>query len=214
MKKIWLRIEFLFIFIAIPLLVNLNLDIVSPIIVMSFVFIYVSILSFFNKKLQKKKIFAFHLHHHKLLGALYSRILISMSFIMVFILVYDHFLIFKMLKEDPLLWAILIFAYPIFSVIPQEIIFRSFFFARYKKIFKRYPLVLISALSFSFSHLIFHNWIAIFFTFIGGLYFAITYHQTKSLLLVVLEHSIYGIFLFTIGFGEFLDFEQMKDKVF
>ncbi|MDF1880173.1 CPBP family intramembrane metalloprotease [Sulfurimonas sp. MAG313] len=211
MKNFWLRVEFLFIFIALPLLGYLNPKYISPIPVLIFILSYVFYLSLRHKKIRKRNIFTFHHHHHKLLKGIYNRILVSLIVLMVAIIFYDHHLIFKMILQDPLLWIILLFIYPLFSVIPQEIIFRSFFFARYKKIFKRYPLVFMSAASFSFSHIIFNNWIAIIFTFIGGLYFAISYHQTKSLLVVVIEHSIYGLFLYTIGFGEFFDFNAMQD---
>ena len=209
MEKFWLRIEFLFIFITLPLLGYLNPEHISPIPVLIAVLSYVFILSLRHKKIRKKNIFTLHRHHHKLLNGIYNRILVSLIIMMMAILFYDHYLIFKMIFKDPLLWMILLFVYPVFSVIPQEIIFRSFFFARYKKIFQRYTLVFMSAASFSFSHIIFENWIAIIFTFIGGLYFAVSYHETKSLLIVVVEHSIYGLFLYTIGFGEFFDFNAM-----
>ena len=209
MKNFWLRVEFLVIFICLPLLGYVYPKYISPIPVLIAVLTYVFYLSLRHKKIRKKNIFTFHIHHHKLLRSIYNRILASLIIMMLAIMFYDHYLIFKMIFKDPLLWLVLLFVYPIFSVIPQEIIFRSFFFTRYKKIFKRYPMVFMSAASFSFSHIIFENWIAITFTFIGGLYFAISYHQTKSLLIVVIEHSIYGLFLYTIGFGEFFDFNAM-----
>jgi len=210
MKKFWLRVEFLFIFVAIPVLVDLNAQIFSPIPVLVCILLYILLLNLYHKKLRKKEIFKFYLEHRRLFNEVYNRVLISLIFLMLFILLYDQYLIFKMLFKDPVLWFTLLFIYPVFSVVPQEIIFRSFFFARYKKIFKRYVLVFMSAASFSFAHLVFHNWFAIIFTFIGGLFFAITYHQQRSLLLVVIEHTIYGLFLYTIGYGEFFSFEKMR----
>jgi len=209
MEKFFLRVEFLFIFVALPLLGYLHPRYISPIPVLISILGYVFFVSLRHKKIRQKNIFTLHHHHHKLLSSIYNRILVSLIVMMVAILFYDHYLIFKMIMKDPLLWLALLFVYPVFSVLPQEIIFRSFFFARYKKIFQRYSLVLMSAASFSFSHIIFENWIAIIFTFIGGLYFAMSYHQTKSLLIVVIEHSIYGLFLYTIGFGDFFDFSAM-----
>lgn len=211
MKKFWLRVEFLFIFVAIPLLINFDAHTFSPFLLLGLVLIYIVVLNLGSKKLQKKSIFIFHHHHHNLLPDIYTRVFSSFAVMIIFIIFYDHYLIFNMMIKDPWSWLILLFMYPILSVIPQEIIFRSFFFARYKKIFAKYLLVFMSAASFSFVHIIFHNPIAIVFTFIGGLYFAISYHQTKSLLLVVVEHSIYGMFLYTIGFGEFFDFDEMNE---
>lgn len=210
MKKFWLRVEFLFIFIALPLLVDLNPKIFSPIPILIGILIYILLIHLRHQPLRKKKIFKFYYEHRYLFSEVYNRVLVSLILLMLFIFLYDEYLIFKMLFKNPVLWFMLLFIYPIFSVIPQEIIFRSFFFARYKKIFKAYVLVFMSAVSFSFAHIVFHNWFAIIFTFIGGLYFAISYYQTKSLLLVVIEHTIYGLFLYTIGYGEFFSYEKMR----
>jgi hypothetical protein len=38
-------------------------------------------------------------------------------------------------------------------------------------------------------------------SFFGGLLFAHTYHTSKSLALVWLEHTLYGWTLFTLGLG-------------
>jgi membrane protease YdiL (CAAX protease family) len=210
MKKFWLRVEFLFLFVAIPLLINFDPHTFHPFLLLGLVLVYILFLNLRLKKIRKKKIFTFYHHHHLLLPDISKRIFASLAVMIVFIIFYDHYLMFNMIKKDPWSWLILIVLYPILSVVPQEIVYRSFFFARYKKIFAKYFLVFMSAASFSFAHIIFHNYIAVIFTFIGGLYFAISYQQTKSLLLVVVEHSIYGMFLYTIGFGEFFDFDAMN----
>jgi hypothetical protein len=40
-------------------------------------------------------------------------------------------------------------------------------------------------------------------TFFGGYLFAYTYAKTRSLLLVSIEHALYGCLLYTIGLGRF-----------
>jgi len=114
----------------------------------------------------------------------------------------DMFLSF--IRDRPAFWALVMVAYPLLSVIAQEIIFRSFFFQRYKKIFPT-PLLMIlaSAILFGAAHLIFQNWVAPLMCLIGGLFFAQTYHKTRSLWLVVIEHALYGDFLFTVGLGRY-----------
>lgn len=105
-------------------------------------------------------------------------------------------------SEKPALWALVMVAYPMLSVLPQEIVYRSFFFRRYTPLFgEGNRMIMASALLFGFAHIILFNWIAVAFSFIGGILFALTYQRNRSLLLVTLEHSLYGNFIFTIGLG-------------
>jgi membrane protease YdiL (CAAX protease family) len=106
--------------------------------------------------------------------------------------------------ERPVLWLAVMTLYPILSVIPQELLFRSFFIERYAVLFARPRLrILLSGLCFGLSHLILNNWVAPSFTAIGGVIFAYGYFQHRSLKWAVIEHSLYGCFVFTIGFGWF-----------
>ncbi len=208
MKKFWLKIEWGAIFVLIPLLMLLFPHAMTPVQVLLGVLAYIFYLYTRHAKLRKKPIFVFSFSHHRLLGEIYNRLVISIILLSLIILIYDDSLLFNLLINKPDLWVLLLVIYPIFSVFPQEIIYRSFFFARYKKIFRHSRLIWMSALSFSFAHIIFLNFFAVFFTFVGGLFFALSYGRTRSLFLVVAEHSIYGIFLYTIGYGEFFIYER------
>jgi membrane protease YdiL (CAAX protease family) len=113
-------------------------------------------------------------------------------------------LLFSFMRAYPLFWALVMVLYPLLSVIPQEIIFRAFFFRRYDAIFPaRAAMVLASGLAFGAAHLIFHNWVAPALCAVGGIFFADTYARHRSLLLVSLEHSLYGCFIFTVGLGHY-----------
>jgi membrane protease YdiL (CAAX protease family) len=68
--------------------------------------------------------------------------------------------------------------------------------------------ILINAGLFSLAHLFFRNALVMLLTFLGGILFALTFKKTKSTLLVSIEHSIYGCWLFTVGMGEILGFPQ------
>lgn len=107
-------------------------------------------------------------------------------------------------RERPLFWAVVMVAYPLLSVIPQEIIFRSFFFARYTKLFPApAAMVIASGVMFGAAHLIFYNWVAPALCLIGGIMFAQTYGKTRSLAMACIEHAMYGCFLFTLGLGRY-----------
>ena len=109
---------------------------------------------------------------------------------------------FYLVRHNPIMLLMISIFYPIFSVIPQGLAYRSLFFHRYGKLFSnKYQLILTSALLFSFGHILYKNWLVLLLTFIAGLVFAYRYYQTKSLLVSILEHSLYGIWLFTSGLG-------------
>ncbi len=113
---------------------------------------------------------------------------------------YDKFFILPYI--DFKLWLLLIITYPFLSALPQEIIFRVFFFQRYSKLFKsKNYLIFTNALIFGLVHSIYLNYLIIIITFIGGIILARNYYYHKSLLLVSIEHSLLGIFIFSIGLG-------------
>jgi hypothetical protein len=101
-------------------------------------------------------------------------------------------------------WLMVLIMYPIFSVIPQGITHRAFLFHRYRMLFKGWPMVLVSAAAFSYMHIVFKNPLALLLTFVGGILFAKTYKDSNSLLISLIEHALYGNYLFTIGLGKYL----------
>ncbi len=107
-----------------------------------------------------------------------------------------------LLRHNPPLWALIMITYPLFSVVPQEIIYRAFFFHRYSSLFahKRLSVVTNAAL-FAFAHILFRNWVAVIGSFVAGLLWATTYLGSRSLPVVSIEHALYGNFVFTLGIG-------------
>ena len=115
--------------------------------------------------------------------------------------------LYVVILNKPLLWVMILFIYSFFSVYPQELIYRTFFFQRYKFLFKNERLfIFINAILFSLAHIFFKNALVMVLTFLGGILFAVTYKKTQSTLLVTIEHAIYGSWLFTVGMGDMLGF--------
>lgn len=109
--------------------------------------------------------------------------------------------------NKPLLFVAILGIYTFLSVWPQEVIYRTFFFARYRDLFpSKNLLIFVNAIVFSLAHIFFKNTLVLVLTFIGGLLFAYTYVKTKSTTLVSIEHALYGNWLFTVGMGEMLAF--------
>jgi membrane protease YdiL (CAAX protease family) len=126
---------------------------------------------------------------------------------LIYVLIFDSKNLFVMPINKPLVWVIILFVYSFLSVYPQELIYRTFFFQRYKDLFKNEALfILVNAALFSLAHLFFKNTLVMILTFVGGVLFALTFKKTKSTLLVSIEHAIYGCWLFTVGMGEMLGF--------
>jgi membrane protease YdiL (CAAX protease family) len=113
--------------------------------------------------------------------------------------------LFDLVRTRPRLWILVMVLYPVLSVYPQEIVYRAFFFQRYAELLPTAAIRIgASALAFAIGHVMFPRpWIAMSLTFVGGLLFAYHYEGSHSLLLVSVEHGLFGQLIFTIGLGRF-----------
>ena len=120
--------------------------------------------------------------------------------------------LFSFPRERPLIYLYVMIWYPLLSVVPQELLYKTLFFERYKMLFRSpWAMVMASAIFFGFMHIIlvpnifvFEAWLPVFMTTIAGLLMAHTYFRTRSLVLVSLEHALYGCWAYTIGMGMYL----------
>ena len=105
----------------------------------------------------------------------------------------------------PTLWLMIMALYPLLSVIPQELVFRTFFFHRYGPLFGdwKWMGVGINGLLFGFAHIIFDNWIAVTGSAVVGAIIAYRYWVTRSFWAAWLEHTLYGCLIFTVGLGRY-----------
>lgn len=111
-------------------------------------------------------------------------------------------LLLQLPRQRPALWVVALLLYPLLSVYPQEVIFRTFLFHRYASLFTNpRGMILASGIVFGIAHLFFANWLAPVLTTLGGILFAATYQRSESTLQAFLEHSLWGDFLFTVGLG-------------
>ena len=126
---------------------------------------------------------------------------ILLFFFTLFIFPEKLFIIQK--NNEQLIYKIFLF-YPLLSAFPQEFIFCTFFFNRYKNLFHtKREMIVMSALIFCLAHIYFINLVAPLLSLFGGFLFAYTYNKTKSLFITTIEHSLYGNTLFFIGLGWF-----------
>ena len=106
--------------------------------------------------------------------------------------------------------SFLLLFYLLFSVIPQEIIFRFLFFYKYKDYFNKFEILLLNSLVFSFCHLIYFDIYILIFSFFGNLLFTLNYMKNKSLLVVIVEHFLLGQTLIILGFFDNFNFSLIK----
>ena len=122
----------------------------------------------------------------------------------IFLIGVDLENIFYLPINSPRLWIFIMIAYPIVSVVPQELIYRPLFFVRYESILPSgRSLVLLNAICFCLIHLFYWNFVALFLTFVAGIIFSQIYNENRNFLEVVLYHSVGGCIIFTTGLGQY-----------
>lgn len=127
----------------------------------------------------------------------------------VILMRFDPSLLFKMPRTKPLVWISILFIYSFLSALPQELVYRKFFFMRYENLFSNRKLFLfLNVLCFSLCHLFLKNLWVIIITLLGGILFTYTYEKIRSVKWVFLEHSTYGYLVFTVGLGTMLAFPE------
>ncbi|MEO9571272.1 MAG: CPBP family intramembrane glutamic endopeptidase [Polaribacter sp.] len=198
-------IELLIIFVSIP--ISFAFD-YSPIIKLAIGLFGFSYILFILLKVEKIKFrIQKNINWKKFWPSIFMKFQVIAIITTCFVWFTNKESLFTVVLNKPLMWLAILIFYSFLSVYPQEIIYRTFFFKRYQVLFKNeHVFILINALIFSLAHLLFKNTLVLFLTFLGGILFAITYNKTKSTLLVSIEHSIYGCWLFTVGMGNLLGF--------
>lgn len=199
--KIARWLELLSVYIGIPLLLKFDILPVYKLVPLFMVFLFYLFVLLRDKTFKRKQ---FRLNGFDA----WIMILWRTVIMLLFLLLFTRFVFPSQYFELPLtnknLWLLLVFTYPFLSVIPQEFVFRVYFYHRFQGLIgNRNILILLNALLFSFSHIMFENWVALVLTFIASILFSLTYLRYRSFTIVVLEHAIYGVLIFTIGPGAF-----------
>lgn len=192
------KLEFFFIFLIIPstiffldssIIIFLSLYLVS---ILSLVILYFD-KTFLFTSLKKKIDWTFVI--------IFSVIFFFLGFF--YVLLVDKNLLFIFPKTNFKLWLIVIFIYPFLSVIPQELVYRVFFFQRYfPNINRFYFPMFLNLVVFAYGHLVFSNMHAIIITAIVSPIFTYAYLK-KSFLTCVILHTLGGQIIFTLGLGKY-----------
>ena len=194
--KGYIRAEFTLLFIILPLLYFFDVIPFHKVIPLVALFVYCLVILITAKRISSDK-FTLTAEWKPIL----LRFVIIIGITLFFIWFFADSLWADLTANKKLLVAIII--YPVLSAFPQELIFREFFYYRYATIFRNPSVLLVvNVVLFSFAHLYFMSWVVLLFTLVGGLIFSITYLKTRSLLVVTIEHTIYGSVILASGLGE------------
>lgn len=194
--------ELIIIFIGLPLIYYYDLIPFHKSIPLLAVFIIFLVILLKDKNFDNKKIY--HFFHFSNWKTVLIRFILFSIITTVAVYYTSREFLFYLPKEELGLWLLIIISYPIWSAYPQELIYRGYFYHRYKNLIKKdWLMILINAFLFSFSHIIFENLLALILTFLGGIMFSITYKRSNSLMVVFSEHTLYGIWIFTVGIGQY-----------
>ena len=205
-RKVYLIIELVLLFLAVPcafyLLGRESISIIIPVLMVIAAYCLWQLLR--DRSVDNASLFSLEVLGGQI-KPIALRFVIGGLFLsgIVYFAAPDQFLALP--KNNLRLWLTIILLYPLLSVLPQELIYRTFLFQRYSSLIRGNPIhmIIMSAALFSIAHLVFNNWQALVLTAMGGLMLAYTYHRSKSVICVSLEHAIWGNLFFTIGLGKY-----------
>ena len=192
------KLEFFFIFFILPSAIFFLDSSIIVFLTLYLVFTLSIVILYFDKSfsftsLRKKVDWKFII--------IFSLIFFSLSFF--YVILVDKDLLFIFPKTNFELWLLVILIYPFLSVIPQEIVYRVFFFQRYfpnERSF--YFLTLLNMIVFSYGHVVFNNVHAILITAIVSPIFTYAYLK-KSFFTCIVLHALGGQIIFTLGLGKY-----------
>lgn len=198
-------VEFFLLFILFPISLALNILIEIKLVigVLGFAYIVFVLLRVEKSKFRMSK----NLNWKQFWKHTFFKLIVIAIITTAYVWFTEKEALFNVLLNKPKFWIFILFVYSFFSVYPQELIYRTFYFQRYEMLFKnRSVFIFVNAIVFSLAHMFFRNSLVLLLTFLGGILFAITFNKTRSTILVTVEHAVYGCWLFTVGMGEMLAF--------
>ncbi len=190
-------------FIGIPMLRLIETFPIPLMLVLMFVGLAIFLYLWFDPAFDRSTLINWEKGRRELRSILVMFIPVAIAMVAL-IWIIDKEKLFLLAGTNPLLLLMISIFYPVFSVVPQGLIYRGLLFHRYVDIFPgRVSRIIASAALFSFGHILYKNWLVLLLTFIAGLVFAWRYEKSKSLFISILEHALYGVWLFTCGLGYF-----------
>jgi len=214
MNKRWNRIplgaEFVVLFFGVPLFMFLDTGFTLPSAVLLPSLVVIFLILHFRTDFKWRELLVLKIPRKQVIRD--GFILMACAILLILsVLLWIPDKLFNLPRANLWIWLALCTFYPVFSAYPQEILFRIFIFRRYKKLFLRnWLLVAASGISFSFAHILYYHPVSMILTLIAGIYLARVYSRTGSVLYTAILHGILGMFVYTLGLGEYFWLEMYE----
>jgi membrane protease YdiL (CAAX protease family) len=203
MRRVYLAIEFTVLFFGIPLLIYFDRDFIHPSIIILPVLLFIFLILRRTSDFRFGELVTWMIPRSVL--ARNALILLVCGVLMLgYVLIFEPEQLFNLPRANPWIYLAMCLFYPVFSAFGQEIIYRTFLFRRYGRIFTaEWHFMLASGVSFSFLHIVYYDPVSMILTFLGGLYLARAYLITRSVLFTAVLHGMLGIMVFGVGLGQY-----------
>lgn len=208
-KKALYFVEFLLLFFGVPLFLLFEKRIIHPSSILLPVLVALILYFRTQKDFKSRDLIRLGISKQTWTHQTLAIFLIGI-FLTLYVVLFEPENLFNLPKGNPAIWIAMFFFYPIFSAFGQEVVYRQFLFMRYKPLFQqKWIMILASGLSFSFVHIVYFSTLSLVLTFFAGIYLAIVYDKTKSVLFVGILHGIMGFLIFTVGLGQHFWLDMM-----
>lgn len=198
-----LLLEFVILFFGIPLLIFLDEDFIHPSIMVLPVLVFIFVILRRTTDFQWRELFRWNISRKELRsnGII---VLIALVLMLGYVALFDREHLFDLPRANLWIFLAMCVFYPVFSAFGQEVIYRTFLFRRYQKLFgPDWMCILLSGLSFSFLHIVYYDPVSMILTFMGGIWFAGVYRRTRSVLFTAVLHGLMGMIVFGVGLGRY-----------
>jgi uncharacterized protein len=208
-RNILIWVEFILLFIGVPLLL-VNGKIMTPSSILIPLVAGLSVYFYLQKDFKFREFIRLQIPRKTWIKQGLIVLLIGIILTLA-VWIFEPENLFNLPRGNWKVWVGMFFFYPIFSAYAQEIIYRLFLFRRYRTIFRtKYALILASAITFSYAHIVYFSVLSLVLTFLAGVYLAMVYQKTKSVLFVSILHGALGFFIFPVGLGQHFWLDMMK----
>jgi membrane protease YdiL (CAAX protease family) len=202
-RKVLQILELTVLFFGIPLLIYLDKDFIHPSIIILPVLGFIFIVLKRTTDFRWRELISWGISR-AVLAKNGIIVLLCLLLMMAYMLLFDRDHLFDLPRTHPLIYLAMCLFYPVFSAFGQEVIYRTFLFRRYENLFSApWMTILASGISFSFLHIVYYDPVSMILSFIGGIYFARVYQQTRSVLFCTILHGAMGILIFGVGLGRY-----------
>ncbi len=203
-RKLVLRsLEFTALFFGIPFFIYLDKGFIHLSIMVLPVLAFIFFVMRRTTNFQWKELIYWNIKWHTLVkhGAIAALVFLL---VLAYVWFFERENLFNLIRNSPYIFLAMSFFYPVFSAYGQEVIYRTFLRHRYRVLFPNdWHFILVSGITFSFLHIVYYSPVSMIVTFIGGLFFAKVYLDTRSVLYVAFLHGAMGLIIFLVGMGQY-----------